>query len=214
MNEIKPIETLYKGYRFRSRLEARWAVFLDFLDIKYEYEKEGYDLTNEIKILKQENVWKFNMDNLKSSFYLPDFWLPEKDFWFEIKGKINEESEIKAVALVQKTQKNVHIAIGEIPDPTNLFRWFNENEVWQTFIALPQDKGVSWSSSQVWCECEMCGNIDLGYCGYMDCLKCKQHQGPYINLVGSLHYKCGDNNSSYYSNKLKAAYTAARSARF
>lgn len=24
---IKPIETVYKGYRFRSRLEARWAVF-------------------------------------------------------------------------------------------------------------------------------------------------------------------------------------------
>ena len=27
--EIKPIETHYKGYRFRSRLEARWAVFFD-----------------------------------------------------------------------------------------------------------------------------------------------------------------------------------------
>ena len=26
---IKPIETNYKGYRFRSRLEARWAVFFD-----------------------------------------------------------------------------------------------------------------------------------------------------------------------------------------
>ncbi len=24
---IKPIETYYDGYRFRSRLEARWAVF-------------------------------------------------------------------------------------------------------------------------------------------------------------------------------------------
>lgn len=23
--DIKPIETLYNGYRFRSRLEARWA---------------------------------------------------------------------------------------------------------------------------------------------------------------------------------------------
>jgi hypothetical protein len=25
----KAIETHYKGYRFRSRLEARWAVFFD-----------------------------------------------------------------------------------------------------------------------------------------------------------------------------------------
>lgn len=26
-NVIKPIETKYDGYLFRSRLEARWAVF-------------------------------------------------------------------------------------------------------------------------------------------------------------------------------------------
>ena len=28
---IKAIETVYNGYRFRSRLEARWAVFFDAL---------------------------------------------------------------------------------------------------------------------------------------------------------------------------------------
>jgi hypothetical protein len=26
---VKAIETQYNGYRFRSRLEARWAVFFD-----------------------------------------------------------------------------------------------------------------------------------------------------------------------------------------
>ena len=40
---IKPIETVYKGDRFRSRLEARWAVFFDAARIKWEYEPEGYD---------------------------------------------------------------------------------------------------------------------------------------------------------------------------
>lgn len=40
--EIKPIETYYNGYRFRSRLEARWAVFFDALGVRYEYEPEGY----------------------------------------------------------------------------------------------------------------------------------------------------------------------------
>ena len=29
MSSIQVIETAYKGYRFRSRLEARWAVFFD-----------------------------------------------------------------------------------------------------------------------------------------------------------------------------------------
>lgn len=63
---IKPIETVHNGYRFRSRLEARWAVFFDAMGIKYDYEKEGYDL--------KEAGW-----------YLPDFWLPEYEIWVEIK---------------------------------------------------------------------------------------------------------------------------------
>jgi len=55
--QINPIETIYKGYRFRSRLEARWAVFFDALNQKWEYEREGYLLED-------------------GSRYLPDFWLP------------------------------------------------------------------------------------------------------------------------------------------
>ena len=39
MTTIKPIETVYNGYRFRSRLEARWAVFFDALGITYKIEK-------------------------------------------------------------------------------------------------------------------------------------------------------------------------------
>jgi hypothetical protein len=70
MNEIKAIETRYNGYRFRSRLEARWAVFFDTLGIKYEYEPEGFvsNLYNEQK------------------HYLPDFYLTESDTWVEVKG--------------------------------------------------------------------------------------------------------------------------------
>ena len=52
---IKPIETVYNGYLFRSRLEARWAVFFDALGIGYEYEPEGFDI---------DGIW-----------YLPDFLL-------------------------------------------------------------------------------------------------------------------------------------------
>lgn len=42
---MKPISTTYAGYNFRSRLEARWAVFFDSLGIPYTYEAEGYDLS-------------------------------------------------------------------------------------------------------------------------------------------------------------------------
>ena len=41
---IKAIETHWKGYRFRSRLEARWAVFFDAVGLRWEYEIEGFDL--------------------------------------------------------------------------------------------------------------------------------------------------------------------------
>jgi hypothetical protein len=36
------IETLWRGYRFRSRLEARWAVFFEAMRVPWEYEPQGY----------------------------------------------------------------------------------------------------------------------------------------------------------------------------
>ncbi len=71
---IKPINTQYDGHRFRSRLEARWAVFFNTLGIDYQYEPEGYE-----------------MDSIR---YLPDFYLPKFDRWFEIKGKALTEGEL------------------------------------------------------------------------------------------------------------------------
>lgn len=87
--DIKPIETFYNGYRFRSRLEARWAVFFDSLGVDYEYEPEGFVLPS-------------------GKMYLPDFrvkcWgtrgLPEvfRDpftLYVEVKGEMTEEDEEK-----------------------------------------------------------------------------------------------------------------------
>lgn len=64
--DIKPIETIYNGYRFRSRLEARWAVFFDSAGIPYEYEPEGFILSD-------------------GTYYLPDFYLPWFHAYVEIK---------------------------------------------------------------------------------------------------------------------------------
>lgn len=44
MERIKAIPTRYKGYHFRSRLEARWAVFFDAMGLRWEYEPEGFEL--------------------------------------------------------------------------------------------------------------------------------------------------------------------------
>lgn len=65
MSKSKPIQTHYNGYYFRSRVEARWAVFFDTLGVRYEYEPEGYEI-----------------DGIK---YLPDFYLPLERLWVEVK---------------------------------------------------------------------------------------------------------------------------------
>ncbi len=41
---MKAIETEYNG--FRSRQEARWAVFFNSMGVPWEYEKEGYELSS------------------------------------------------------------------------------------------------------------------------------------------------------------------------
>ena len=58
---IQAIQTTYQGYKFRSRLEARWAVFFDALGLKWEYEPEGFDLGS-------------------AGWYLPDFLLQTRLF--------------------------------------------------------------------------------------------------------------------------------------
>jgi hypothetical protein len=68
--EIRAIETHYRGYRFRSRLEARWAVFFDALGFDWDYEPQGYVL-------------------LDGSYYLPDFYVRTIDRWIEIKPPLD-----------------------------------------------------------------------------------------------------------------------------
>ena len=68
MNNITAIQTEYKGYLFRSRLEARWAVFFDQLGIRWIYEPEGLVLSD-------------------GTHYLPDFYLIDFFCYFEVKGR-------------------------------------------------------------------------------------------------------------------------------
>lgn len=70
---IQAIETSYAGCRFRSRLEARWAVFFDTLGIEWQYEPQGYTV---------------GPDGVA---YLPDFWLPFLKVWVEVKGALTAE---------------------------------------------------------------------------------------------------------------------------
>ena len=101
---MKAIETRYKGYRFRSRLEARWAVFFDALKIKWDYEPEGFELKD-------------------GGRYLPDFFLSDHKLWVEIKpGQPTIEEAYKAKQLVLGTKMALFLSAG-MPDVHGRLIW-------------------------------------------------------------------------------------------
>lgn len=94
MKTISAIETEYRGCRFRSRLEARWAVYFDALGLQWEYELEGWDLGDGLR-------------------YLPDFWLPQVRMWAEVKAvPLTPAEQEKARRLAQGTGRSVLMLVG------------------------------------------------------------------------------------------------------
>lgn len=96
---LKPIETCYRGNLYRSRLEARFAVLFDTLGLRYQYEREGYDLGDGL-------------------YYLPDFDLGT---WFaEIKGDTPTARErLLAQRLCEQSGKRVCVLVGSC-DPMTM----------------------------------------------------------------------------------------------
>ena len=83
------IQTEYEGYLFRSRLEAKWAVFFDAIGIRWEYEPVGLVLSD-------------------GTNYLPDFYLTDLRCFFEVKGNYvkgtdKEKEAIKRISDGMKT---------------------------------------------------------------------------------------------------------------
>jgi hypothetical protein len=95
---ICAIETSYAGVRFRSRLEARWALFLDALNIRWEYEPEAFRLT-------------------EGDCYTPDFYLPafEGGIYAEVKPVCTRAAYDKALRLARDIRKPVWACSG-VPD--------------------------------------------------------------------------------------------------
>lgn len=108
-NTPKSIDTHYNGYKFRSRLEARWAVFFDELHIPYAFEPQGFDLNG--------------------TRYLPDFHLTNglilhkfrptqlDQIWVEIKStpEITENERQKIAEFVKQTDHHILLIAGQ-PD--------------------------------------------------------------------------------------------------
>lgn len=127
---MKAIETRYRGYKFRSRLEARWAVFFDALGLDWEYEPEGYDLEN-------------------GSSYLPDFVLRDNgqipDIYVEvkpnkpIKGKENKKIRLFASQVMSNSGLLGFIVVRGDPMTDDLFIFGKFNDKAKSGVG-----GVKW----------------------------------------------------------------------
>lgn len=99
---IRSLTTSYAGVKFRSRAEARWAIFFDAIGLSWQYEFEGFEVRRGVA-------------------YLPDFWLPE------VKGaEPTDEERAKCVALAEQSEADILLAVGN-PEERFQLLWFDHS---------------------------------------------------------------------------------------
>ncbi len=150
MPTIQAIPTRYAGCHFRSRLEARWAVFFDTLGIRWVYEPEGF-------------VGAYGEQ------YLPDFHLPGLQMHTDPKLKAMAPGDAGPYVEVKPTNAALRrdaqrigsmvdylatpiaraglLILGDVPDPRrgvpvhSLISW-NEGVIGWTATFLPVTSGL------------------------------------------------------------------------
>jgi hypothetical protein len=124
---MQAISTRYGSRFYRSRTEARWAIFFDRCGVPFEYEYEGL--------------------SLPSGPYLPDFWLPTFHMYFEVKGQDpTDEERLKAAELSVACDCPTLIAVGA-PDVRFQITWFDqsgEHEGVRYVIGRDRNKGAGF----------------------------------------------------------------------
>lgn len=213
---IRAIETEYNGYRFRSRLEARWAVFFDALGVEYEYEPEGYE------------YWQ-GEDGTGGYRWLPDFRLPkEGGVLVEVKGddeSLKKDWDKLSMAVDYHNtpaSDSGLLILGDIPNPCDV-----TFGTVPTFSYLKWDKGVTCDfaaffdtaiyHSKKHLETGIENIFKRAY-GY-DLLKFEVNfsagESPMPKCVSTDSKLLAINDiHSYQFNRLKEAYRKARQARF
>jgi len=197
MAKIKAIPTRFHGYSFRSRLEARWAVVFETLNINWQYEPEG-------------------LQSPCGDKWLPDFLLQsqKKKVWVEIKPPGQDADErLHRMAKEMSHGEYIWFISADIPDPLRL-RILNfqnggpENYAsnlegtFDMHFGQGDDDCPGWDCDHWLCICVGCGTIDIQFNGRSARIDCD----------------CAKTNSDkdYTSSHptLLKAYAAARGKRF
>lgn len=153
------IPTMYQGILYRSRLEARWAVFFETLEIRALYEHEAYTLEG-------------------GTNYLPDFWLPELATFVEVKPTTPTHDELrKCRFLAMGTQRRVVLVVGA-PGAWIPMRGTGFEGGAGEFGYRFWEDGTE-DSPYVPCECPGCGIIDWQFDGRADRITCACKKSPH-----------------------------------
>ena len=176
MEEIKAIPTKYNNHLFRSRTEARWAVFFDVAKIQYYYEPEGIRIHDSIN-------------------YLPDFYLPESKTWFEAKGVLDSVSTEKIEALIKYGGQPVVIGYSDMTFEA-CDRWEGEDGVF--FERANKDESTL-------CRCNRCGHYYfMGWNGLWRCPCCGAHEGDH-HFTSIINGDMANNRIMYAIKRAKQA---------
>lgn len=204
---MKAKETQYKGYRFRSRLEARWAVFFDALGLTWKFEPEGFDLSD-------------------GTAYLPDFFISDVDsgIWIEVKPDNCTAQELaiahaKARQLTFDTNIRTLVVEGDPLHMTDVPRFgLGGFSIFEPY----DDNGsrvVGEDHPYVFCVCPWCEKVGLEYdgrgarvCGWKSHHKTEKEALDAIKHLG--HWRADDKCYTYNHFKIVEAAISARSARF
>ena len=194
-------------------------MFLDAADIKYQYEPEGFVLSN-------------------GTYYLPDFYLPDLKMWVEIKATMTPEDKekIKEFRYTKNEygdpiEQNTLIVLADIP-------YSNDN--WQDVFFGDNDEkyerewgwdykpfSLGWDDHYVFCVCPACGKTGIEYegrgwrvCGSRHKNKDSKTQtyededGMIHHFVYECHGRTDDKGYTYDNKKIINAYKKARQDRF
>lgn len=145
---IKTIPTTYNGVEYRSRLEARWAVFFDELGIRHYYEYEGFDL---------DGRW-----------YVPDFYLPDVRGGMYCEVKPLKQGEDTAIAQLPSATGKICALLMGPPQGCLFDRSANEwDERHWIFFPIDHEPGwsVSFDSYHEFCLCPVTGRTGFEFEG-------------------------------------------------
>jgi hypothetical protein len=201
VSDIRAIETRYKGYRFRSRLEARWAVFFDAVGLRFEYEKEGFHLPS-------------------GRLYLPDFWLPSLGCWAEIKPTPDPWEGQPWMAGGSLEEEFFGCKENGGAEQPGFVIYGTPGEPVEYHKETPYACAVFGDSPYLFCLCPWCGKVGVEFdgrgarvCGW------QAHfgtEGEAFNgfKYGTGHWRVDDKCYTAHEPRLLLAFETARSARF